>query len=225
MLVLGGKLAPPKSDRSWLQVLAELEARHRAQTGPRWHLVQVAPGERDKHAVEWLARRGYEPYYPVIRSLRRPAANRLSRKQRAEGRALREVLEPIFHRYVLTRFDPRAGGWREIFRASGVTGIACEGNMPVPISDDLVARLRANEVDGAIPGETPASELFHLGQLVEVTEGPFRFFRGTVERINSSTIDGLDSQTRITVAIDIFGRLTPAEFDASQIDPVNLAAL
>jgi transcriptional antiterminator NusG len=215
----------PNPMRPWHDVLAELEARHRAQTGPRWHLVQVAPGERDKHAREWLKRRGYEVYYPVVRSMRRPAASSMSRKQRAQGRAMREVLEPMFRRYLFTRFDMKVGGWRDIFRAKGVTGMACEGNLPVPISDDLIARLRATEVDGAIPGETPASEIFHIGQLVEVVEGPFAMFRGTVERINSSTIDGLDSQIRITVAIDIFGRLTPAEFDACQIDPVNLAAI
>lgn len=218
-------LAQPKSRRPWSDVVAELEARHRAQTGPRWHLVQVAPGERDRYAVDWLMRRGYEPYYPMVRSMRRPAANRLSRKQRLNGRAMREVLEPMFHRYVLTRFDPCVGGWRDIFRASGVTGIACEGDMPVPISDDLVAALRAKEIEGAIPGETPADEVFHVGQLVEVTEGPFAMFRGTVETILSSTIDGIDSQMRVTVAIDIFGRLTPAKLDACQIAPVNLAAI
>jgi transcription antitermination factor NusG len=211
--------------RAWSEVLLDLQARHRAQTGPRWHLVQVAAGERDRRAVEWLRLRGFEPYYPQVRLLRRPPLRQVTiRQRRLAGRIMRAVLEPMFRRYVFARFDPQRG-WRDILWVAGVMGIACEAGRPVPIADDLIDRLRAAEVDGAIPGETPASEVFRLGQLVEVCEGPLAPFRGEVEKIRVQTIGDLDMATRVTVCLEIFGRLTPVELDSSHLTPVNLSAI
>jgi len=219
-------LAPSRSNRPWREVLADLEAHHRAQKGPRWHLVQVIGGQRDKKAVEWLRLRGYEPYYPQIRTWRRPPLRFLAPSQRRTGRVMREKLEAMFLHYVFARFDPMRGGWRDILWAVGVAGIACEQGRPVPIADDLIERLKAAEVDGAIPGDTPASEVFRLGQLVEVAEGPLAPFRGEIEKIRCGTsIANLDTGARITVALEIFGRLTPTELDAYQIVPVNLSAI
>jgi hypothetical protein len=73
------------------EVVTELEARHRAQRGPRWHLMQRAPGETDRHAVDWLGRHGYEVYYPLLRSMRRVPRKRLSHQQR---RARVAVMRP-----------------------------------------------------------------------------------------------------------------------------------
>lgn len=218
---------PPRSRRPWSDILAELERRHREQTGPRWHLVQVVgPASRDRHAVEWLSLRGYEPYYPMVRTMRRLPQRQLSRRQRRDRvSVMRQVLEPMFSHYVLVRFDQRVAGWRDIFFAVGVKGIVCEQGRPVPIADDLIERLKAAEVDGAIPGATPAAEIFRLGQLVEVIDGPFQAFRGEIHRIRTMSIDGLDYDARMTVTLNLFGRLTPAQFDACQLIPVNLSAI
>lgn len=210
--------------RPWREIIADLAARHRAQKGPRWHLVQVAGGERDRRAVEWLRLRGYEPYYPMIRTLRRPALRFLSPRQRKHAAdIMRAVITPMFSRYVFARFDPACGGWRDVRWAVGVVGIACEQGRPVPIADELIARLKAAEVDGAIPGWTPAAQVFRLGQLVELLDGPLASLRGLVEKIRTGTIDDLDMTARVTVALEIFGRLTPVEVDACQIVPVNFS--
>ena len=66
--------------------------------------------------------------------------------------------------------------------------------------------------------------VFHLGQLIEVVEGPFASFRGEIELIKTAAIDGVDVPVRLTAAINIFGRLTPAEFDLFQVEPVDIAA-
>lgn len=231
--MLGRQLAPPLSTRPWCEVITDLEARHRAQTGPRWHLVQVAGGERDAHAVKWLKYRGYEPYYPMIRSLRPVVPMRqLSKKQR---KALREgdltaamtrvVLRPFLHRYCFCRFDPRSRGWQDVLKLSGVTGLMTRAGAPVMIADALIEGIRAKEVDGAIPGGTPAAEVLLLGQLVEVTDGPLAGYRGIIAKIRTVTIEGLDTIERLTVAVEIFGRLTPTELDANQVAPANISAI
>lgn len=230
---MSAPLPAPRSRRPWSGVLSDLQARHSAQAGPRWHLVQVAGGERDAHAVKWLKYNGYDPYYPMMRSLRPVVKLRqMSRKQRKalrEGQltaaATRVVLVPFLHRYCFCRFDPSASGWHDILRLSGVTGLVSRHNMPVLISDQLIAALRAAEVEGAIPGHTPAAEVLVLGQLVEVIDGPFASFRGIIDKIRTATIEGLDTIERLTVSVEIFGRLTPMDLERHQIAPANVAAI
>ena len=64
-------------------------------------------------------------------------------------------------------------------------------------------------------GNTPKSKrerLFEIGQLTRVVSGPFRDFCGRVERF--------DSKGRLSVGVEIFGRITPVELAESDIEPV-----
>jgi transcriptional antiterminator NusG len=53
---------------------------------------------------------------------------------------------------------------------------------------------------------------FEAGDIVRIVDGPFRSFSGRIER--------LDSKGRLTIAIEIFGRLSPTEMSEWQIEPV-----
>jgi hypothetical protein len=77
----------------------------------------------------------------------------------------------MFRRYILTRFDAADGRWRKIFDD---VGVSCERNLPVPIADDLIARIRAAEVDGAIPGETRRPTCFASDSLLKSSRGRSR---------------------------------------------------
>jgi len=61
--------------------------------------------------------------------------------------------------------------------------------------------------------------------VVRVVEGPFAPFHGAIEKIKMCTIDGIDSSTRLSVAVNIFGRLTPTELGIDQVEPVDTATL
>ena len=141
--------------------------------------------------------------------MRRVPLRRVSPSRRhLAGKVLREVLVPLFPRYVFCRFD--------YLSPAGTTSCALPaswGSSPVPIADQLVDGLRSAETAGAIPGTTPAGDVFRLGQLVEIREGPFALWRGTIERIGHSTIEGLDVPTRLTIAIEIFGQFTLTHLD------------
>lgn len=52
---------------------------------------------------------------------------------------------------------------------------------------------------------------FEIGDLVRIVDGPFRDFSGRIER--------LDSKGRLSVAIEIFGRLSPTVMSEEQIEP------
>lgn len=205
--------------RPWSEITAELMAAHQSRCGPRWHVIQVASHTRDRQAVDRL-RRHYEAYYPMERCWRPVPRLKLSKRQREAGvTRMQEILQPMFPRYVLTRFDP-ASSWRDIFRIAGVTGVVLRHGLPVPISDDLIVSLRQREVGGAIPGSTPAIQVFKIGQCVNIIEGPFASLRGEIQKIRTSNLDGIDAPTKLIVLIELFGRLTPVEAETAAIKPI-----
>lgn len=186
--------------------------------GACWHVVHCV-GRGDGQALDWLKKLGLEYYYPMIRELRPELRKKLSRKQRASGVSImRPRLVPFMPRYTFVRFDMGRPGWREIFSFAGIGGMVCEGDLPVAVPDSLVASIRDREIDGAVPGKTPARMLFRLGERVRVSSGPFASFDAVIEKMPNVPIEEIDSDTRIRVAVGLFGGATPVELLIGQIE-------
>ncbi len=81
--------------------------------------------------------------------------------------------------------------------------------------------LRKAEVDrilGRVEGDEEAAEKggkikipYNEGDLVEVIDGPFKDFDGTVQEVNADKL-------KLRVMVSIFGRKTPVEVDVSQVE-------
>lgn len=182
--------------------------------GTRWYVVHCF-GQSDHHVLDWLDRAKFEFYYPLVREMRLLPRKKLSHAQRRSGIPIMRPKEvPLFPRYVFTRFDIEDRGWREIFKFAGVGGMVCAGNLPAPIADAEIERWRSHEIDGAVPGKTPAKVIFELGEVVRIIDGPFAGFNGIMER----TIEELDEHTRLTVLLSLFGRATKAELGIAQVE-------
>jgi transcription termination/antitermination protein NusG len=187
----------------------------------QWHLTQCVA--RDKHAIEWLGRRGFETYYPMVRETRSVPRNRMSHKQRKLAQSgiqfSRTVLRPLIGRYVLTRFDVAADDWRTIFDIAGVDGVAMNGGLPAPVSDAIVDELRSREIEGAVPGLTPAKVIFAVGEQVRVTDGPFAGHTATVDQ--ELTIQDMGETDILWACLKLFGaeRRVPLRID--QVEHVS----
>lgn len=190
----------------------------RADGGGAWHVVHVAGGS-DRHAIDFLEGRGLVVYYPQMRAMRPLPRKQLSRKQRASGIAvMRPHLGPLFPRYLFVRFDMGREGWRTLFDFAGIGGLVCAGDLPVRVPDALVDSLRAREIDGAVPGATPLRWIFALGETVTISDGPFAGFAAEVARLPDVAVEAIDADTRIRVAVNILGGVTPVDLAVGQIE-------
>jgi len=186
--------------------------------GRRWHLVRRLT-RSDQHALDWLKRLAVPFYYPRMRELRPVPKRKITPAQRRSGVMLmRPCIVPLFPGYIFVRINLAADDWRRIRDAAGVGGLVTEGNIPVEISDALVASIEAAEVDGVVPGKTPASLIFKPGERVRVKDGPFAAFNAEIERAPDYTIGDVDGETRIKVLVNAFGRPTPVDLAIGQIE-------
>ncbi len=91
----------------------------------------------------------------------------------------------------------------------GVIKFVGQGWTPQPIRPDEVNRLLGikEEVDEQAPEEEIP---FIEGQIVEIMEGPFSDFSGTVERV-------MPDKGKVCVSVSLFGRPTTVELDYLQL--------
>ncbi len=91
----------------------------------------------------------------------------------------------------------------------GVIKFVGQGWTPQPLRQDEVNRLLGvkEEVDEKKPEEDIP---FLVGQVVEIMEGPFLEFSGTVEKV-------LPDKGKVCVSVSLFGRPTTVELDYLQL--------
>jgi transcriptional antiterminator NusG len=91
----------------------------------------------------------------------------------------------------------------------GVIKFVGQGWTPQPLRQDEVNRLLGIEEETG--PEEPKEEIpFMTGQVVEIMEGPFSDFSGTVEEV-------LTDKGKVRVSVSLFGRPTTVELDYLQL--------
>lgn len=117
----------------------------------------------------------------------------------------------FFPGYILIEMELTDETWYMIKSISGVTGFVGAGSRPLPLREDEIATI-LKQAEEAKEKLTP-KVLFEKGEAIRVTDGPFTNFNGTVEEANSA-------KGKIKVMISIFGRATPVELEAWQVEKV-----
>lgn len=115
----------------------------------------------------------------------------------------------LYPGYLLVQMDMNDDTWHLVKSTPRVTAfIGGSGQKPTPIKDKEVDIILQRMDDSK---NNPTQKLtFERGELVRVTEGPFKDFSGSVEDINYE-------KSKLRVSVTIFGRATPVELDFSQI--------
>jgi transcriptional antiterminator NusG len=90
----------------------------------------------------------------------------------------------------------------------GVIKFVGGGRKPQPLSDEEVRKLLGIETEEE--KEARAEIPFQIGQAVEVTQGPFTDFSGTVQSVDAD-------KGKVKVEVSLFGRPTSVELDFAQL--------
>ena len=116
----------------------------------------------------------------------------------------------FFPGYVFVEMEMNDETWHMVKETPKVLGfIGGKADKPAPITQKEVDTIMRRVEEGA---EKPRPKiLFDAGEIVRVTDGPFKDFNGVVEEVNYE-------KSRLLVAVQIFGRSTPVELEFYQVE-------
>jgi transcriptional antiterminator NusG len=128
------------------------------------------------------------------------------KKIKIKGGKRVEMEEKIYPGYVMVDMMVTDDSWYVVRNTPRVTGFVGSGVYPVPLSkkeiDDLFSRMNSDTTKHKID--------LMVGDLVSVTEGPFKDLEGKVEEVD-------ENRGKIRVNVSMFGRETPVELDFLQV--------
>ncbi len=119
----------------------------------------------------------------------------------------RTVKHKIFPNYILVEMIVTEDNWFVVRNTPNVTGFVGTSTTPSPLSDEEVVAIQKR-----MGIEEPKFSIdFSIGELVNITDGPFKGFDGTVNEID-------EQKGKIKVLVSMFGRETPVELDSLQVN-------
>ena len=115
----------------------------------------------------------------------------------------------IYPGYIFIQMQLSNELWHVIKSAANISHFV-GGNLekPLQVPPEQLEAINRKIEDSA---KNPQAHItFSEGEAVQVIDGPFKNFNGTVEEVNQE-------KGRVKVSVSIFGRPTPVEFDFSQV--------
>ena len=111
-------------------------------------------------------------------------------------------LKKVFPGYVLVKMIVTEETWYIVRNTRGVTGFVGSGTDPIPLTDDEIRNMGFEEASINVD--------YEINEQVEVMNGAFEGFVGTVQEINKE-------KHKVKVSVSMFGRETPVELELSQV--------
>ena len=172
----------------------------------RWYVVQAYSGFENqvkRSLEERIVRCGLQnDFGRVLVPTEEVVEMRDGQKRKSERK--------FFPGYVLVEMEMNDETWHMVKETPKVLGfIGGKADKPAPITQKEVDNIMRRVEEGA---EKPRPKvLFAAGEIVRVTDGPFKDFNGVVEEVNYD-------KNRLLVAVQIFGRSTPVELEFYQVE-------
>jgi transcriptional antiterminator NusG len=121
----------------------------------------------------------------------------------------RTVEKRIFPGYVMVEMVVTDESWYIVRNTPQVTGFIGSGTTPIPMSESEVQLIQKR-----MGMEEPKYKIDLLnGDLVSITDGPFKGFDGSVDSVDQD-------KGKIKVMVNMFGRETPVELDSLQVKKI-----
>lgn len=122
----------------------------------------------------------------------------------------RKVVEKrIFQGYVMVQIKMTEDAWYIVRNTPSVTGFVGSGSEPTPIDTEEMEKIMKR-----MGRDEPKHKIdFNVGEVVNITDGPFKGFDGSISEIDPA-------KGKLKVLVNMFGRETPVELDSLQVKRV-----
>jgi transcription termination/antitermination protein NusG len=173
----------------------------------RWYAIQTYSGHENK--VQKLIQRKIEeePGTPEVKEIRDVLVPTQDVMEIRNGKRV-TVTKRLYPGYVLVNMAMNERTMHAINNIQGVIKFVGSGKAPQPLRDDEINKILGVEVEEE---QTSREEIpFHMGQVVEITQGPFTDFSGTVQEVYAD-------KGKVKVEVSLFGRPTSVELDYTQL--------
>ena len=169
---------------------------------PRWYVVHTYSGYENKVKTDLektVKNRELEEYFFDIIVPMEEQIEIKDGKRKAN-------LKKVFPGYVLVKMIVTEETWYIVRNTRGVTGLVGSGTDPIPLTDEEIRNMGFEEV--------PVNVDYEVNDAVQILNGAFKDFIGTVKEINKE-------KQKVKVLVSMFGRETPVELEFAQVQKVN----
>lgn len=174
----------------------------------RWYAIQTTAGHENKVRSLVAQRIAQDPRPESLRLIRQ-ALVPVQEVVEIKGGKKVTVERKLYPGYVLVEMLMNQESLHVINSIQGVIKFVGAGKFPQALRQDEVNRLLG--IAEEVAETTPKEEIpFLIGQVVEITEGPFSDFSGTVEEV-------IADKGKVKVSVSLFGRPTSVELDYLQL--------
>jgi len=199
--------AGPRRERRKAEALEPAEPAEKSQN-MNWYILKVQ-SNREESIRQGLQRRvriaGLDRFFGRI-------IVPIEKVTEFKGGKKRVVKRKLYPGYLVVQMEINEEAWFLVRETPGIGDFTGGAGHPTPMLPHEVAKIEAREVEK--PDEAPKLKInFNTGDRVKINEGTFENFEGEVDNIDQTN-------GRVTVMINIFGRSTPVELEYWQIEAV-----
>ena len=179
-------------------------------TPKKWYVVRAVSGQEAKikdYIASEISRLGYDSY---LEDILVPTEKVV---QIRNGKKINK--EKVYYPgYIMIKADLSGEIPHVIKSVTNVIGFLGEtkGGEPVPLRPSEVNRL-LGKVDELELSKEHVAIPYTVGESIQVVDGPFNGFTGTIEHIN-------EEKRKLQVMVKIFGRKTPLELSYMQVEKI-----
>ena len=176
-----------------------------SHAGAHWYVIHTYSGYEDQVAQNLLNRVDTLGLKDKVFDVVVPKENQIEIKN-----GKRRIVErKIFPGYILVNMIVTEDSWYIVRNTPNVTGFVGTGTTPSPMSEDEIKVIQKR-----MGVEEPKYMIdYSVGELVNITDGPFKGFDGQIAEID-------EAKGKIKVLVSMFGRETPVELDSLQVKKV-----
>ena len=173
----------------------------------KWYILNVMAGQEQKIAdgIKALAAKNLDKF---VEDVLVPCKQVIKIKK---GQKVQES-QKLFPGYVFIKADLNSNAYNVINAIPKVMGFLGGKNNPQPVDEkkmkDILSLVNNENVDNS------KNQIFEIGETLNVIEGPFESFTGTVEDFDAE-------KQRVRISILIFGRATSVELEVNQVEKLT----